>query len=322
MTEQSQLVSIMDLTKSSLLDHMNSNMNIGENHIQLFTITITHIILGLYIYMIGYLLIAYLTKLTNRISELESQMSRMTSHIEDQFNDKVNITVLNLQKDIINNVKELKNDMLENMRMMTENMELLEEMLQKTREKILEIEDIMDSNTTSLTKELSIVSEKCDTLIENVEDNNKLFNNNIHELKTKLDKNTRFVVYGNTGGQGCNKLIASKTSITKIDQLRYPGTTINFYLSSLEHFTNMKELDLAALYMLSNKIVDECNELHIIDSRILKDHLYMNMKDDVEFYKYKPLSLLLREEGTKKVIDYVYKIRPDMKLLWNNELIE
>ena len=305
----------------SIMEVLSINQ-IVDNHIQLFTITFTHIILVFYIYIIGYLLVSYFIKLTNRVSELEQQFSRMTSHIEDQFNDKVNITVLNLQKDININIKELKDDMLENMRMVTENMELLEEMLQKTREKILEIEDTMDSNRDSLTKELSIVSDKYDTLIENVEDNNKLFNNNIKELTTELDKNTRFVVYGNTGGNGCNKLIASKTNITKIEHLRYPGTTINFYLSSLEHFTNMKELDLAALYMLSSKIIDEYNELHIIDSRVLKEHSYMNMKDDVEFYKYKPLSLLLREEGTKKVIDYVYKIRPDIKLLWNDQIIE
>jgi len=178
----------------SIMEVLSINQ-IVDNHIQLFTITFTHIILVFYIYIIGYLLVLYLTKLTNRVSELEHLFSRMTSHIEDQFNDKVNITVLNLQKDININIKELKDDMLENMKMVTENMELLEEMLQKTREKILEIEDTMDSNTTSFTKELSIVSEKCDRLIENVEDNNKLFNNNINTLKIELEKHTKPIVH-------------------------------------------------------------------------------------------------------------------------------
>lgn len=292
---------------------------IVDNYIQLFPITFTRIILGLSIYIIGHLLVSYFKKLTNKVYELEKQLSHMTSQIEDQFNDKVNISVFNLQTDINNSIKELKCNMFENMRIMTENIELLENMTNKQKKKIIELEYIMESNADSLTKELSVVSEKCDMLIENVEDNNRQLSNNINELKTDLEKKTRFVVYGDNGS---NKLIASKNNITNISQLRCHRSTIKFYLSSLEHFTNMNELDLAVLYMLSSKIIDEDNELHIIDSRLLIEHSYINMKDDVEFNNYKPLSLLLREERVKKVIDYIYKIRPDMKLLWNGQIIE
>ena len=292
---------------------------IVDNYIQLFPITFTRIILGLSIYIIGYLLVSYFKKLTNKVYELEKQLAHMTSQIEDQFNDKVNISVFNLQTDINNSIKELKCNMFENMRIMTENIELLENMTNKQKKKIIELEYIIESNTDSLTKELSVVSEKCDMLIENVEDNNRLLSNNINELKIDLEKNTRFAIYGDNG---INKLITLKNSITKIDQLRSHQSTIKFYLSSLEHFTNMKELDLAVLYTLSSKLVDHDNELHIIDSRLLVAHKYMNMTNDEEFWKYKPLSLLLREEKTKQVIDYVYKIRPDMKLLWNGQIIE
>ena len=218
---------------------------IVDNYIQLFPITFTRIILGLSIYIIGHLLVSYFKKLTNKVYELEKQLSNMTSQIEDQFNDKVNISVFNLQTDINNSIKELKCNMFENMRIMTENIELLENMTNKQKKKIIELEYIMESNADSLTKELSVVSEKCDMLIENVEDNNRQLSNNINELKTELDTKEIVISYGNQIVLG-TKYSINKNILTNMSQLyeKVSSRMEEFDLHSLKYFTKLKELDL------------------------------------------------------------------------------
>jgi hypothetical protein len=231
---------------------------------------------------------------------------------------------LNLQKDIINNVKELKNDMLENMRMMTENMELFEEMLHKQKKKVMKIEDTMVSNAESLTKEVSIVSEKCDMLIENVEDNNRRFRNNIKQLNLDFDINTRFIVFGDTGAF-TNKYSINKNILTNISQLsEFINTRLpKFYLHSLKYFTNLKDLDLKYLYLLFVNMVDNDDNI-IINNKRETTISGGNKRREEEYYNQKTFAVLLQEEGEQLInmINYIRNIRPDMKLLWNNEIIE
>ena len=134
-----------------------------------------------------------------------------------------------------------------------------------------------------------------------------LYNSQI-SLKTEFEERNRFVAIGFVGSMSGDLLLYKNADdVSSLNELIECGHSIKFDISCLKYFPKLKTIDLFELYRRGSSIIYVSNMSNILDRR---DGIYHRYQHDTQ------TQLLFKEEGTRKVIEYIRSIRPDIELTW------
>jgi hypothetical protein len=142
--------------------------NYSDLQIMLFVGCFAYIILICYINVIGFLIVLQHNKIISRVKILEKQMSYFGSHypvnLDKDFDKKINLSVMNLQKDInkhetetFDKLTKIKDDMSSNIQLIATSFELQKfenkDMMDKIKYILPFIEKIDQQNKEQKNKE-------------------------------------------------------------------------------------------------------------------------------------------------------------------------
>jgi hypothetical protein len=150
-----------------------------------------------------------------------------------------------------------------------------------------------------------------DTLKDMLHTMNTMFNSQI-SLKTEFEERNRFVAIGFVGSMSGDLLLYKNAEdVSSLNELIEYGHSIKFDISCLKYFPKLKTIDLFELYRRGSSIIYVSNMSNILDNRDnTMNNIYHRYKHDTKTH------LLFKEEGTRKVIEYIRSIRPDIELTW------
>jgi hypothetical protein len=260
------------------------------------------------------------SELTNKLEDLTTQLNSFISYENKTLQETFSLFECQVKQQIEKCEKEIayaKNnykDMLDNMELFCEKMynienhvsknsDTLSELTSQSQEQIALIKSCNKHalyNIELLNDKLSALSIGYDeTFKELVHTIDTLHNSHI-TLKTEFEERENIVHCGFDSGN-CGEIF----TISRIDNIgtivyNSNGRSINFNAKSLKYLKNIKKLELQTIYTWTNQIYFD-NISNVLDTSYVKN-----------------LDQSFRErEGTKKVIEYIRSIRPDIELTWN-----
>jgi hypothetical protein len=142
-----------------------------------------------------------------------------------------------------------------------------------------------------------------DTLKDMLHTMNTIFNSQM-SLKTEFNERNNYVPIGFVENM---LLYKNADDVSSLNELIECGHSIKFDISCLKYFPKLKTIDLFELYRRGSSIIYVSNMSNILDRR---DGIYHRYQHDTQ------TQLLFKEEGTRKVIEYIRSIRPDIELTW------
>ena len=199
--------------------------------------------------------------------------------------------------------------------------------MQRLEDRIIKLEEVpigrVDAKVEILHSKLKYISETTQSHNEGHETqiaylkqnfremmyNMETFRERLHVLITEFDESNNLVVIGDYG----LKPVIVKTNINNLIQsIRQDYHMMSFDLHSLKYLHALKTLDLNMLYNSVSMIYvrDQSNELDKVD-------FHRNWTSYSTIKDIRDIPLLFQIEGSKKVIEYIRSIRPDIELAWN-----
>ena len=150
-----------------------------------------------------------------------------------------------------------------------------------------------------------------DTLKDMLHTMNTIFNSQM-SLKTEFNERNNYVPIGFVGsGSGDMLLYKNADDVSSLHELIEYGHSIKFDISCLKYFPKLKTIDLFELYRKGTTPIYVSNMSNILDNRNNAiNNIYHRYEYDTKTH------LLFKEEGTRKVIEYIRSIRPDIELTW------
>ena len=138
-------------------------------------------------------------------------------------------------------------------------------------------------------------------------------------LKTEFEERNKYVAIGFIGSMSGDLLLYKNADdVSSLGQLTAHNNRIDFDLSCLKYFPKLKTIDLFSLYRYVSTIYVS-NMSNVLDKRDnVRTHIPSPYGDNTSFDGLINLKthLLFKEEGTRKVIEYIRSIRPDIELIW------
>ena len=165
--------------------------------------------------------------------------------------------------------------------------------------------DVLNNKLTSLNANYD------DTFKDMVHNMDSLYDNQI-SLKTEFEERNKYVAVGFVCSMsGSLLLYKNADDVTSLREL-LEVDNIQFDISCLKYFPKLKTIDLFQVYRQYASPIYVSNMSNILDKR---DNVRTYTEPYGNNYCVKT-HLLFKEEGTRKVIEYIRSIRPDIELIW------
>lgn len=218
-------------------------------------------------------------------------------------------SVEKLVKEIINSIDILnanfsKKNYETDIEIVNENNELLEKYV------ILQMQQLEEHS-------MQINSIQC-ILTDQLQVNNTL-HEKIKDIQVRLDSYMSISIFvGNVNQQNIYSNIQQTTSINYIYDLVHKEP-FEFHLHSLQSFINIKQIDLALLYIMCSSMIGEPNN-EIVEACKREPYILFNPYNSL--YKSNvTMDMLLEEPRCKRMIHYIQNIRPDIEFTWSGMLL-
>lgn len=192
----------------------------------------------------------------------------------------------------------------------------------KTRnldEKMFVLEEQMETNTRVIldnvetsSRKFESLETKCKNVMENMDILQMKLQIKYTSLKTEFDERNVVVAIGVYGYSDNRPVIINSNTSDLINAFAGNYNKMAFDLHSLKFLPKLLKIDLQRLY--------HCvSELYVIDRTNILDEpqqpnnwtCYSTIRD------IRDIPLLFQMQGSKKVIEYIRSIRPDIVLTWN-----
>ena len=279
------------------------------------------------------------SELTNKLEDLTTHViliDKENKTLEDKlvlFGCQVNQQIEKCEKEIAY-AKNNYTNMLDNMELFCERMYTTENQVSNNSHTLSELTDQIQEqmslikscnkdalyNIELLNDKLSALTIGYDeTFKELVHTMDTLHHSHI-SLKTEFEERNKYVAIGFVGSMSGDLLLYKNADdVSSLGQLIAHNNRIDFDLSCLKHFTKLKTIDLFSLYRYVSTIYVS-NMSNVLDKQNnVRTHIANPYGDNTSFDGLINLKthLLFKEEGTRKVIEYIRSIRPDIELTWN-----
>ena len=269
------------------------------------------------------------SELTNKLEDLTTHViliDKENKTLEDKlvlFGCQVNQQIEKCEKEIAYAKNNYKN-MLDNMELFCERMYTTENQVSNNSHTLSELTS-QNQEQMSLIKScnkhalynIELLNDKLsaltigydETFKELVHTMDTLHNSHI-SLKTEFEERNKYVAIGVYGYSDNRPVIINSNTTDLFYPIHNHYHMMSLDLQSLKFLPMLKIIDLERLYN-SVSMLYVSSQSNILDNVDQNRICYSTIRDIRDF------PLLFKEEGTRKVIEYIRSIRPDIELTWN-----
>ncbi len=261
-------------------------------------------------------------RMENKIVKLEDENDKLRLMVAKQ-DEEIALTKCQMEKYIdamfVSLDGELTNKMAQIETKLDDINVIVRNKTRKLEEKMVTLEEQMETNTRVILDNVETSSQKFESLeakCKNVMENMDILQMKLQikytSLKTEFDERNKTVAIGVYGHSDNRPVIINSNTddLYQAAAINYNGMA--FDLHSLKFLPNLKKINLELLY---NRV----SELYVIDRTNILDTsdqhnnwtCYSTIRD------IRDIPLLFQIQGSKKVIQYIRRIRPDIVLTWN-----